>query len=244
MLFGSLFAIYSPKQPSKNLAHAIQHLAAGILLSAIALELIPTIAAAKGFNNLIGIIVGFSLGAMVMIALPLLLKEDEKDEETHQKLEDECEEGRGTENQMQVELPSKPHFPESENPSNPSGLKKVKVICRKMKSRLFHLFDSCADHSSANIASEDISPFPAVFAAAVYIDSAMDGLLVGISLLSGARFPPVAHALHHPTLVSRLNRNDTNPRQSLDESGALLGHLLRHCFASCVIHPSVAKAHL
>ena len=184
MLFGSLFAIFSPHQPSKNLAHAIQHLAAGILLSAIALELVPTIAAAKGFNNLVGIIVGFSLGAIVMIALPLLLKEDEKDEEAHQKLEDEFEEGRGAEKQMQNQTQSAWRLPTPESTSNTSGIKKIKVFCRRMKSRIFHLFDREAGQTRAK---EDISPFPAVFAAAVYIDSAMDGLLVGISLLSGAR---------------------------------------------------------
>lgn len=62
MLLGSLCTILYPYPPSKNLAHAIQHLAAGILLSAIALELIPTIASSKQTMSIVGMVVGFSLG--------------------------------------------------------------------------------------------------------------------------------------------------------------------------------------
>jgi zinc transporter ZupT len=207
MLSGSLFAIFSPRQPSKNLAHAIQNLAAGILLSAIAFELIPTIAAAKGFGNLVGFVVGFSLGAMVMIALPFLLKEDEKDEIAHQMLQHECEEGGSAEKQVPNDIPltsrSRCHWDIvlNESTSNLSRLAKVKALCRRMKSRILRIFKKETEQNTANIASEDITPFPAVFAAAVYIDAAMDGLLVGISLLSGARCTSVTHALHHQSCL-------------------------------------------
>ena len=65
MLFGSLCTIFYPNPPSKNVAHAIQHLAAGILLSAIALELIPTIASSKENMSVVGMVVGFSLGKFI-----------------------------------------------------------------------------------------------------------------------------------------------------------------------------------
>jgi zinc transporter ZupT len=186
MLAGSLYAILSPNQPSKNLAYAIQHLAAGILLSAIALELMPRIVTAKGFNNLVGIIVGFSLGAMVMIVLPLLLKEDENNGESIPMLEDECEEGR-TDKQMRNVVPTASSHPQSENAVHTSRIAKVKVLCRRLKNRIFRIFDKEGDLNSAKLSTMEVGPFPAAFAAAVYIDSAMDGLLVGISILSGAR---------------------------------------------------------
>jgi hypothetical protein len=81
MLFLGALTVFWPHPPSKVVAHAIQHLAAGILLSAIALELIPTIAAAHQKMSIVGMVVGFSLGAIVMITLPMLLDEGEEGEE-------------------------------------------------------------------------------------------------------------------------------------------------------------------
>ena len=80
MLLLGVITIFWPRPPSKVVAHAIQHLAAGILLSAIALELIPTIAAAKQKMSILGMVVGFSLGSIVMITLPMLLDEEEEEE--------------------------------------------------------------------------------------------------------------------------------------------------------------------
>jgi zinc transporter ZupT len=180
MLCGSLFAIYSPKQPSKRVAHAIQHLAAGILTSAIASELIPTISAAKGTANLIGIVVGFTLGAAVMIALPILLGEEENEEESHQKLEEESEGGLASEEKQAAMLPLKA------SDTSVSKIAKIRVFCKRIKSRVFHIFEG--DNVPEKNTQNALAPFPVVFAAAVYIDSLMDGLLVGISLLSGERY--------------------------------------------------------
>ena len=80
MFFLGAVTVFWPRPPSKSVAHAIQHLAAGILLSAIALELIPTIAAAKEKMSIVGMVVGFSLGAIVMITLPMLLDEEDEAE--------------------------------------------------------------------------------------------------------------------------------------------------------------------
>ncbi len=81
MFFLGMITVYWPRPPSKSVAHAIQHLAAGILLSAIALELIPTIAAAKEKMSIVGMVVGFTLGAIVMITLPMLLDDEDEVEE-------------------------------------------------------------------------------------------------------------------------------------------------------------------
>jgi hypothetical protein len=133
----------------------------------------------------------------------LLLKEEENEGEAHQKLEEECEEGgKGiAEKQTPNEAQLRSRFPPAADALNPTGIAKVKILCRRMKSRVFHLFESDHDNSQNRITTEDVGPFPAVFAAAVYIDSAMDGLLVGISLLSGARSFPFTRALLATTSV-------------------------------------------
>ena len=105
MLLLGAITVFWPRPPSKVVAHAIQHLAAGILLSAIALELIPTIAAAKQKMSIVGMVVGFSLGSIVMITLPMLLDEDEEGEEEHGTEMSETAPGEGT-NLMHDPAPS------------------------------------------------------------------------------------------------------------------------------------------
>jgi zinc transporter ZupT len=178
MLCGSLFAICSPKQPSKKVAHAIQRFAAGILTSAIASELIPTISAAKGTANLIGIVVGFTLGAAVMSVLPILLGEEQNEKGSHQKLVVESEDGPASEEKQTAMLPL------TVSDTSVSRIAKIRMFCKRIKSRISYIFEGDTDKNTQNA----LAPFPAVFAAAVYIDSLMDGLLVGISLLSGARY--------------------------------------------------------
>jgi len=151
----------------------------------------PTLEAAKGTENLIGIVVGFALGSMVMIALPLCLGEDDNEEEKHQKFDDECEKGARV---KEVEMASNPDSSTFENTSqtthvkaNPpeKGAAKIKIVFQRMRSRVFQMFEN-DELDVRKAATRDHGPFPAVFAVAVYIDSAMDGLLVGISMLSGA----------------------------------------------------------
>ena len=168
MFIGSAFAIYSPRQPSKNVIHAVQHLAAGILLCAISSELIPTIAEAKGTENLIGIIVGFTVGAIVMTALPWLLEETDKGEESHHKLHDDIEGG--------VNSKVSEKLCKSASANGMTGT----VFLRRMKSKVFHMLEGIQDKGISVGDNNPCEPFPAVFAIAVYIDSAMDGLLVGI----------------------------------------------------------------
>ena len=54
---------------AKVVAHALQHLAAGIMMCAIAMELVPPMAKAKGQSSVFALVVGFSLGVAVMIGL-------------------------------------------------------------------------------------------------------------------------------------------------------------------------------
>ena len=81
MLFGSLVTIFAPQPPPKAIAHAMQHLAAGIMLCAIATELMPPMRRAKGLSNVLALVLGFSLGVLVMVALSIFLGECESESE-------------------------------------------------------------------------------------------------------------------------------------------------------------------
>ena len=81
MLFGSLVTIFAPQPPPKAIAHAMQHLAAGIMLCAIATELMPPMRRAKGLSNVLALVLGFSLGVLVMVALSIFLDECESESE-------------------------------------------------------------------------------------------------------------------------------------------------------------------
>eukprot|EP00277_Geminigera_cryophila_P042356 CAMPEP_0173093536 /NCGR_PEP_ID=MMETSP1102-20130122/30164_1 /TAXON_ID=49646 /ORGANISM="Geminigera sp., Strain Caron Lab Isolate" /LENGTH=144 /DNA_ID=CAMNT_0013981801 /DNA_START=53 /DNA_END=484 /DNA_ORIENTATION=+ len=95
MLFGSLVTIMSPTPPPKILAHALQHLAAGIMICAISMELVPPMARARGRDSVIGLVLGFSLGVLVMIGLSIFLEEvdgseSDKEEEEPEDPENEA----------------------------------------------------------------------------------------------------------------------------------------------------------
>ena len=81
MLFGSLFTIFAPQPPPKAIAHAMQHLAAGIMICAIAMELVPPMRRAKDLSNVLALVLGFSLGVLVMVALSIFLHECESESE-------------------------------------------------------------------------------------------------------------------------------------------------------------------
>ena len=48
MLAGSIFTVLLPEPPPKMIAHALQHLAAGIVLCAISTELVSSVLVVKG----------------------------------------------------------------------------------------------------------------------------------------------------------------------------------------------------
>lgn len=180
MLVCSIIAISRPVPPSKNVAHAIQHLAAGILLSAIALELIPPIAEAKGVANMVAIATGFSFGSIVMIALPFLLGEGHNRESGASAACQNPAADKVTDNPTTCITQGAAAItdPTADVPISPTGPRPALFVRREGSA--FGAFD-------AQRRQQHGDRFPVVLAAAVYIDCVMDGLLVGISLLSGDR---------------------------------------------------------
>jgi zinc transporter ZupT len=197
MLSCSIFGISRQNPPSKKIGHAIQHFAAGILLSAIALELIPPIAAAKGFANTVAITTGFSLGSIVMTALPFVLGERSREQSAHPHGKRRRSESDLSEAPTVVDERTTPASSEDRAESRgatPLGTALVDAPKRSYSlpshpSRAFFTRrESSAIYSfDDGIQARTTGRFPTVLAAAVYIDSFMDGLLVGISLLSGDR---------------------------------------------------------
>lgn len=63
--------------PSKRLAGALQHFAAGILLSAVAQELVPPMVAAEGFEENLAVCISFMAGVAAMIMLGKVFPEQQ-----------------------------------------------------------------------------------------------------------------------------------------------------------------------
>ena len=220
MLLGSLVTIFSARQPSKMLAYALQHLAAGIILCAIATELVPPLSAAKGLRSTVGIGVGFTAGVAMMIGLSLFLQHEDNDGEEDASQQGQEEEaplinGDGALQDMDpLELALCVHDrEESADTSRPSPLRASNIsrlardttqngnrkgpgsgsagstsgksgsttASRPRASRVGKAYRSDSAHGGMDVIGGEIVPrprFPMMFAFCVYVDSAIDGLLV------------------------------------------------------------------
>lgn len=79
MFLGGL-TVLSPSSPPRRLVYAMQHFAAGMLLCSIAQELVPSLTKAKSSNSIAGLLIGFSLGVMLMIGLEAFVGEHDENE--------------------------------------------------------------------------------------------------------------------------------------------------------------------
>lgn len=207
MLTGSLVTILSPDPPPKVVAHALQHLAAGIMICAISMELVPPMARAKGRDNIIGLVLGFSLGVLVMIGLSIFLEDAEGDDEEDSQadaaeseallsgeLRDTAAEGpalrqSGSLRTVQDELRGRP-APSSmgEGPKSLVGQAYSLAGSRPGTEPAVGTDSDRAGHGSGQVAGINQvrrPAFPWLFAFCVYVDSVMDGLLVGLALVTG-----------------------------------------------------------
>eukprot|EP00928_Gymnodinium_smaydae_P008526 TRINITY_DN13102_c0_g3_i1.p1 TRINITY_DN13102_c0_g3~~TRINITY_DN13102_c0_g3_i1.p1 ORF type:complete len:326 (+),score=81.35 TRINITY_DN13102_c0_g3_i1:142-978(+) len=147
--------------PSKSVSGAMQHFAAGILLSAVAQELVPPMVAAKGVAENVAALVGFGAGVAVMIVLGVLLPEPE--------LEDEAVAASASDRSDKPLLSTLRH-------RNSSILATATCVGKK----------GLAEPRGETLLAKPAPPFPASFLTAVVIDGAMDGLLLGIASAASA----------------------------------------------------------
>jgi len=82
MLVGSLGVLLTSGEINVVAQKCMLHLAAGIVMCAVATELCPILTATEGnkVHNLIGLVVGFSLGVALMLAMHELTHENEEDD--------------------------------------------------------------------------------------------------------------------------------------------------------------------
>jgi len=210
MLVGSLVTILSPDPPPKVVAHALQHLAAGIMICAISMELVPPMARAKGRDSIIGLVLGFSMGVLVMIGLSIFLEEAEEDDDGEEsdpgateseallsgELRDAAADGPGfrpVAGSRLAELRDSPRPGAStsggEGPKSLVG-QAYSLAGGRSESGSPAVADAVAGghggRGGINGIREVRRPaFPWLFAFCVYVDSVMDGLLVGLALVTG-----------------------------------------------------------
>jgi zinc transporter ZupT len=209
MLIGSLVTILSPNPPPKVVAHALQHLAAGIMICAISMELVPPMARAQGRDSIIGLVLGFSMGVLVMIGLSIFLEEAEEDDDGEDsdpgaaeseallsgELRDAAADGPGfrpVAGSRLAELRDSPRPGASTSGGDgPKSLvgQAYSLAGGRSESGSSAVADAVAGGhrgSGINGIREVRRPaFPWLFAFCVYVDSVMDGLLVGLALVTG-----------------------------------------------------------
>ena len=186
MLLGSLATILAPKPPPKVVAHALQHLAAGIMMCAIAMELVPPMAKAKGQSSVFALVVGFSLGVAVMIGLSIFLDEVGDGGSDGGESEGDLDVGLGdvaaaeSEALLSGELRDSAVDGESEDSGGVAPRSKVGQAYS-------HVSDEQGAGGIRGGARVELQQpmFPWLFAFCVYVDSCMDGLLVGLALVTG-----------------------------------------------------------
>ena len=162
-----------------------------MLLAAVAQELVPPLTAADHVNDIAAILVGFSLGVSLMIGLEFIISEGEESEGGQEMKENIMP----TENETGG---ANIQFQRTESVTSGRS-----SLSKQSKARASIRINEKNNKASAKVI---IPPFPIAFAAAVYIDSAMDGalsaprhlrahhndlsrtgLLIGLALVTGKR---------------------------------------------------------
>jgi len=162
MFLMSIMAMYI-SVPVKVVA-GFQHLAAGIVMSAIAVELVPMVMESENTNaNIAGMIIGFMAGISAFLIIGAFCEEPEDDD-------DDDEEA--------LPKPSKKLTGEI---TSQNGISKK--IESTLRSRLSQVRSSVELAKAGG--STRIQPYPSAIAFAVCLDAFIDGFLIGISSASG-----------------------------------------------------------
>lgn len=168
MLFMAL-ASYFVTVPAKGVA-ALQHFAAGIVLSAVAVELVPIISAApRDAATTCAIAAGFLIGIAIFLLLGKFCGVEHEDhEEQHQS------------SPPSAVVPAPPVF-STPNPSSSGPLLEQEStrpsLVKRQQSKLTQMRQSRV---------KPHPPYPTTLAFAVFTDSCVDGLLVGLASASGS----------------------------------------------------------
>ena len=159
MLLCSLIG-YGTSVPIRLLA-AFQHLAAGLLVSSVAVELVPPIMEAPNdFKSNVAIIGGFVGGTVAFFALGAYCGEVDEDGEEDGDVPNEAAAALSLRDERVVNEGA----PAGATPRTPRGLTKIAHVQRAR--------------------ALQAPPYPAALVAAVVVDSAVDGMLIGLASAS------------------------------------------------------------
>lgn len=204
----------------ESITGALQHFAAGILLCTIGTELIPTMSGSSGFNMNLSCFLGFFTGVAVMISLGILFPEH-----------DHCEDDE------EAEIPKK-----KKGLGRKESLLRSSVLSMQQRPSLIH---ACESQSLLSKQSA-IATFPSALLFAIVVDSAMDGLLIGIAMAAGPSAGPMMAAslsveMSFLGLTLAISLKGLNKLKSTSAAlagpvfivlGATIGGILSHTFSN------------
>jgi len=171
------FLVYGV-EPSTNAMSGFQHLAAGIVLSAVAVELMPLIMSAPNdVYHTGGIIVGFLAGIATFLSLGAFCeKEDEEDAEEPSRMQ-----------AMSTSLleAGAPRSDAHAHPTTPTPRPRLGEAAQlKSASKLGHV-RACQLWDADEAARAP--PYPVSLVVAVVVDASVDGFLIGLASANGTR---------------------------------------------------------
>ncbi|KAL3932866.1 MAG: hypothetical protein SGBAC_010652 [Bacillariaceae sp.] len=165
-----------------NVAGALQHFAAGILICSIGIELLPAMKEASGFAEVFASGVGFFLGVALMIVVGTLFPEPEENAETTKKEEpiDSSLIRRGMPRNSSISgrrssLISKAYKNGGSDSGELVGFSSITNISEQTP---------LVNNNTTN-AQQTTKPFPTALLVTVCVDSVLDGLLIGIATAAG-----------------------------------------------------------
>mmetsp|Transcript_24751 Transcript_24751/g.60813 ORF Transcript_24751/g.60813 Transcript_24751/m.60813 type:complete len:313 (+) Transcript_24751:242-1180(+) len=176
MLFCTLVGLGT--EVPHDIAGALQHFAAGILICSIGIELLPAMKNASGVSEVFASGVGFFSGVALMIVVGNLCPELEEDEDEEAEKKKE----------------------EAVDPPKDRGIPRNNSIAGRKTSMLSMAYNRSGSGSFenqfpiSNISEEtplvdnvtsQNKPFPTALLVTVCVDSILDGLLIGISTAAG-----------------------------------------------------------
>ena len=128
-----------------------------MILAAVTLELLPTLAAASDINDMVAIVVGFTLGVALMVGLEYVVYDEDAEDISLKDMKERMN--------ADNEAPAPSESGRSTDSGKTPGNRPSKVVQAQ----------SLNSKNSTKTSTVLTPSFPVIFAVAVYIDAAVDG---------------------------------------------------------------------